>query len=456
MMPLSNFTFLTRLAKMYLFDVNRLWNLNEEQLKKYQDKQFRRIINYAYTVPMYHEKYKEYGVHPGDVHGIDDIQKFPFITKDDLRNNYPNKIVPANLSLENSLTVSTSGSTGKPVFVVIDKLSAVKSLLAFVRTLKAYGGNWMKSKIALIIDTEQGSAEHAFFIQTIPVINRLFKLENIKYIHLGLNPEQIMRELDDFQPEYLGSDPNMLRQLAYLKENGHGKKVNPASIFSSGSMLDSFTKQYVEKIYGTKAYDVYGTTEGGPLSFECIKGNYHIHSDFVKIEFLDENNDPVPLNSPGHTIITKLYGAGTPIIRYKGIDDIVIPIKKKTNCGINSDMIKKIEGRVSELIYLPNGKTLSPLAVTGIPAKVMEDINSYKIKHFQIVQHSLDDIEIKVVIDEKKDPQVTSEKIITELKNRFSDKIGSQVEITINRQEKIKNETTSHFSKVIISKLNKK
>ena len=64
-------------------------------------------------------------------------------------------------------------------------------------------------------------------------------------------------------------------------------------------------------------------------------------------------------------------------------------------------MIKQIEGRASELIYLPNGKTLSPLTTTGIPAKTMEKFNSYVIKQFQIVQHALDDVEILVIIDTK-------------------------------------------------------
>jgi phenylacetate-CoA ligase len=456
MNPFSDLSFMLRLAKMYLSDVNRLWNFNEEQLKRYQDNQFRRIVNYAYTVPMYHEKYKKHGIHPRDIQGIDDINKLPFITKDDLRNNYPAGITPKNLNPRNSFTVSTSGSTGKPVFVVIDRLSALKSLLGFVRALKAYGGNWRKSKVVLIIDTEPGSAENAFFIEKIPVVSRLFKLENIKYLHLGEKPEKIMKILNEFQPDYLGSDPNMLRQLAYLKEQGQGKQVNPDYILSSGSMLDDYTKQYVELAYGRRVLDAYGTTEGGPLSFECIEGDYHVHSDFVKIEFLDEEDQPVPLNTAGHTVITKLYGAGTPIIRYKGIDDIATPIKKKTSCGITSDMIKKIEGRASELIYLPDGKTLSPLAVTGIPAKTMEYFNSYKITHFQIIQHQLDDIEIKVVIDEKKNPEISSEKIIAELKKRFEEKIGPEVTITVTQKDEIKNETQSHFSKVIVSKLSNK
>jgi len=452
----STLSNLIRLAKMYLSDVNRLWNITEEQLKSYQDKQFRHIVNYAYTVPMYHEKYKKHGVHPTDIKGIGDISKLPFITKEDLRKNYPDGIRPPNLDPEKSFIVSTSGSTGKPVFVIYDYFTTLKSLLAFARTLKAYGGSWRKSKVALIIDTEPGSAENAFFIQSLPILNRLFKLKNIQYLNLAEKPEKIMKKLDEFQPEYIGSDPNMLRQLAYLKEKGHGKQVDPIYLMSSGSMLDRYTKQYIEQVYGKRVFDAYGTTEGGPLSFECIEGDYHIHSDFVKIEFLDNNNNPVPYNTIGHTVITKLYGAGTPIIRYTGIDDIAIPIKKHPSCGITSEMIKTIQGRVSELIYLPNGKTLSPLALTGIPAKTMKYFDSYKINQFQIVQHQLDDIEIKVVINERKDKHIPAEKIISELKKRFQDKIGPDVTVTVTQYDKIKCENDMQYSKVIISKLQNK
>lgn len=453
-----NLQFMFSLGKAYLSDINRLWNYNEKQLKNYQDKHLRKAVRYAYNVPIYHEKYKKQGVHPEDIRGTDDIHKLPFITKQDLRDNYPDRLVPARFNQKNGFVLSTSGSTGKPVFIIVDRLSATKSLIAFARSLKSFGGNWRKTKIVLIIDLEPGSAENAFFKESaVPFLKRIFSLSNIKYIHLGEKPEKIIKELDEFQPEFLGSDPNMLRQLAYLKINGQGKNVNPAHLLSSGSMLDSFTRSYVEKAFDARIFDTYGTTEGGPIAFECVEGDYHINSDFVKMEFLDEDNSPVPYGKPGRTIITKLYGTGTPIIRYTGIDDIAVPIKKETSCGITSEMIKQIEGRTSELIYLPNGKTLSPLAVTGIPAKTMEKFNSYMIKQFQIVQHTLDEVEILVVIDEKqKTKNLSPQKIINELKDRFIEKIGASVNVKVTQVDEIQSDIRPDYTKVIVSKVKNK
>jgi phenylacetate-CoA ligase len=415
------------------------------------------MVKYAFSVPIYRKKYKKKGINPDKIKDIDDITKLPFITKQDLIENYPNKIIPFGFNQKNGFAISTSGSTGKPVFIFIDRFSAIKSLIAFARSLKYYGGDWRKTKVALIIDTEPGSAENAFFVESgLPFLKKFFSLNNIKYIHLGEKPEKIIKDLNIFQPEFLGTDPNMFRQLAYLKINDKGENINPKYLLSGGSMLDNLTRKYIEKAFNTRIFDTYGTTEGGPLAFECKEGDYHINSDFVKIEFLDKNNNPVSYGKPGRTIITKLYGRATPIIRYTGINDIAIPIDIETNCGISSEMIKNIEGRASELIYLPSGKTLSPLAVTGIPAKTMEKFNSYIIKQFQIVQNELDEVEVFIVLDEKQIAKnISSKKILLELQNRFSEKIGSDVKIKITHVKEIQKDVRPDYYKVIVSKIKK-
>lgn len=453
--PFFNPVFLGRVLSSYLFDVDRVWKMNNKQMKKYQDREFRRIVNYAYTVPMYHKKYRACGVHPQDIRGIDDIEKLPFITKNDLRENYPDNIIPNGFDKKNGFLISTSGSTGKPVFVYYDLLSAIKSLECFVRGLKAYGGNWRKTRIVLIVDISPGSAEHAVFTKSaLTLLKKFITLENIKYLHIGEKPEVILKEVNEFNPEFLGSYPEMLRSLAFLKKSGYGKDITPKYVLSSGAMLDSYTKNYVEDAFGTRVLDYYGTTEAGPLAFECLEGNYHIHSDFVNLEFLDDDNKPVAYGEPGHTIVTKLYGQGTPIIRYTGIDDIAIPIDDKCSCGINTQIIRKIEGRSTDLILLPSGKTLSPLSITGIPAKVMEDLNTYKIEQFQIIQHKVDEIEVLIVINKKtRNVGPPVEKILSELRKKFQEKIGPDVKIFVKEVEEIYKNKPSDKVKVVISKV---
>ncbi|HDM67027.1 MAG TPA: phenylacetate--CoA ligase family protein, partial [Thermoplasmatales archaeon] len=398
MNPFHNPVFLLRLLKSY-FDIDKLWHTTIEELRRYQDKNLRRIVRYAYTVPLYHKKYKEYGVHPEDIRGVKDLKKLPLITKDDLRDSYPNGLIPENFDKKHGFLLSTSGSTGKPVFVYYDLFSAIKYVEGFVRMLKAYGGSWSKSKIVLIVDTKEGTIENAAFQSSVlPFLKKFFTLDNIKYLYVGDPIDKLVREVNEFNPDYIGSDPHMLREFAYRKNNGEAENINPKLIFSSEAMLDSYTRQYIEKAFNTKVLDTYGATEAGPMAFECINGDgYHVNSDFLIMEALDENGEDVAVGEPGRLVVTRLYGRGTPIVRYTGVEDIITPMEPKvSSCGITSDMIKNIGGRSIELIRLPDGKTLAPFHVTTIPAAVMDKYKCYKIKQFQIIQHSIDNIEVLV------------------------------------------------------------
>jgi phenylacetate-CoA ligase len=456
MNPFYNPAFLLNIARNYLADINRIWKLDKDGLKRYQDKAICKIVDFAYTVPIYKKKYKSYNVYKHDIKGIDDIYKLPFITKNDLREYYPDYIIPKESKKKYGHFVSTSGSTGKPVFIYIDLFTSIRSLIAFARVLKTLEGSWRKSRIILIIDSRPGSIENTWFVDNgIPFLKKFTKLENIKYLDIGLKPEKIIQDINKFNPDFIGSDPNMLRQLSYLKKIGLGEDIQPNYIFSGTSILDKYTKNYIENAFNSKVIDTYGTTEGGPIAFQCINGNYHVNSDFVFLEFLDDENKKVTFNTPGQLVITKLYGYGTPIIRYNGVDDIVTPTNINCNCGITTQIIKQIEGRSTDLILLPSGKTLSPLILTGIPAKIMDDSNSYKIKQFQIIQRKIDELELLVVIDEKlRDVGIPINDLFIEMKKRISRKIGNEINVKITETDKIQKDVRSDHVKVVSSMLN--
>ena len=460
MTPLLNPILLTKILTNYLSDMNRLWNIDFAQLRKFQNKSLRSVVKYAYNVPLYNKVFKNNKIHPRDIKGIDDINKLPLINKEDLRRNYPDNIVPKNFNRENGFLLSTSGSTGKPVFVFNDYFASIKSLIGFARELKSFGCYWHKTKAVLIMDILPGSVEHATFTQSaLPFLKKFVSLDNIKFYHVGEQTDVLLKELNEFQPEFLGSDPNMLRKLAYLKLNGKADNVNPRVLSSGGAMLDQYARKYIENIFEVNLYDTYATTEGGPIGFECMESReYHINSDYVFLEYLDKDNEPVDYGKTGRLVVTRLFGGGTPIVRYTGIEDYVIPVERKDCCGITSDMIKYIEGRSIELIITPRGKMIAPLAITAIPAAVMDKYKTYKIKQFQIIQHKIDDVEILVVIDEKLrkiGPPVTE--LINELKNRFQEEIGDDVKLTMTEVKEIDKgvRSRSNIEQVVVSKINK-
>ncbi len=423
-------------------DIKRVKRKSEEEVEKYRNKCFRRIVRYAYSVPIYRKKYKEAGIHPDDIKSIEDIKKLPFITKNDLRKNFPDGIVPTGFDTKNAYLISTSGSTGQPVSIYVDTYTIIKALLGFIRELKECGVNWRKTKMTVIADVTPHAVEEAYLCgSVIPYLKKFFSFKNMQVLHVGENPEILIKKIDDFQPEFLGGYPGVMRALAVLKRKGYGKNIHPKVMASSGAVLDDYTRKYIEDAFGAKIFDAYGSTEAGPVAFECRKGSYHIHSDLVHLEFIDDDGNHVENGKPGHVVVTKLYGRGTPIIRYTGMNDILISLPKKCSCGINTPIIEKIAGRRADAIILPNGKILPPLSITGIPGKVMKKLGTDKIQQFQIIQENYNKIRFLLVIDDDlRNVGPSVERICREIKKEGEKRIGDNVVVEVLEVDEVRRE----------------
>jgi len=133
---------------------------------------------------------------------------------------------------------------------------------------------------------------------------------------------------------------------------------------------------------------------------------------------------------------------------------MVTPIEAKTSRSMTTEMIKYIGGRSIELIHLPDGRTIAPFHVTTIPASVMDDFKSYKIKQFQIIQHKVDKIEVLIVIDERlRDIGPSVKKISDEIKKRFKQATSPDINIVITEVDEIEKDVRSDYARLIVSKI---
>ena len=101
----------------------------------------------------------------------------------------------------------------------------------------------------------------------------------------------------------------------------------------ANNYLSFGTKIRIPQLFGDKVFIVEDR-------MHWTKGNYHIQSDLVHLEVLDNNGNYVESETPGKTVVTRFYGHGTPIIRYTGLDDIITPSFDTCDCGINSKLLK--------------------------------------------------------------------------------------------------------------------
>jgi phenylacetate-CoA ligase len=444
--------FLAKVLKSYLLDIDRLYRFDEEALRAYQDSQVRKMLRFASKVPLYQEKYKEAGVQASDITGVTDLEKLPFISKDDIKHHYPTGIIASTKTKEQLVEVATSGTTGKSLPLYVDLFDIVVGLFAYVRTLHEYGMSIWKNRITLIGDFASHTAESGYITRGLqPRFNITTWFHNIQWLNTNDDPQKLIKEINAFRPEFIGGYVGMLSHLAVLKETGLGADISPEFIGATGSVLDPSLKAFIEQSFGSHVFEVYGATESGLIGFECRKGNFHLMSDLVYPEFLNKGA-PVRSGEAGHLVITKLYGGGTPLIRYNAINDLVAPLDATCSCGMAGGLIKKIYGRDDLAIYVPDGSVLLASSFSEIYSKLLYELRTNKVKNTRVIQHDLYTVEIDVLIDETSrsiGPSV--EEVCAFLKQGFQTKVGPQVTVTVKEVDAIDTRSPRIVSKVDLS-----
>jgi len=450
---------LAKIIGDYLPDICRLEKYDSFRIKKYRDLVFRKFIKYAYTVPLYKKKYKDAGIHPEDIRGIDDIEKLPIIRREDLLNNFPAGLIPPG-SEKSVVSVNTSGSTRNPVSYYIDQYGTMKTLIIYVRELRRYGFRWNKSRISMIANFYSQTGPTRYFdTGAMPTLKPFFSLNNFQLLNADDDLKDMINRIDKFKPEFIAGFPGPLRHLALLRNKGYGKNIKPKCFISSGGLLDKYVKKDIEETFGARVFNLYGATESGPISFECEEGSFHINSDFIYLETVDSAGTELSKGKSGRLVLTRFYGKGTPFIRYTGMGDIIKLKDGICNCGLETELIEKVHGRIKESIVLPDKKVIFPDALANVPGKVMHMLKTEKINRIQIVQNSLNKIEVLVIIDEdKRKVGASVETFFNQLKTEYRELFGSEVELEVKEVTKLISEegredsTPGILSKIDVNK----
>jgi len=437
--------------KSYLSDINRLHQWSSNQIKRYQDKQIQKVLRYASTVPIYKKLYQKNHCDPSRIKQISDLSTLPLITKEDMNQYGEVGKIPKGRKPGEYVQVGTSGTTGKSLTIYVDMFDIVIGLFGYLRSIREYGINWRTHRLSIIGDFAEHTAESGYVNRGL-LPNSWFRslFQSIQWLDTNDSPEKVLTSLNEFQPDFIGGYTGMLGHLAVLKSKGFGKQVNPRLIASTGAILDPPLKTFIEDSFNTTVFEVYGATETGPIAFQCQKKRiYHIMSDLLYLEFLDKDNQPVSSRKPGRLVVTKLYGGGTPIIRYDAINDIVAPLYETHHCGVAGGLIDRIYGRDSIRLYRRDGKIVLPSAFTTIFSRLLYEYQTSKIRDLKVTQKDLYHIDVQVVLDEKSRNEPPSFSVLQDIiMSGFHDKFGDDVQISVAEVTEVKRDEPRVISHV--------
>ena len=312
--------------------------------------QFKRLqwtVAHAYqNVALYKRKFNAAGVHPDDLKAPEDIAKFPFTTKEDLRQSYPFDMMAVPMDKVARIHAS-SGTTGKPTVVGYTRADVDNWAHLVARSIRASGGRpGDRIHVAYGYGLFTGGlgahyGAEALGCTVIPVGG-------------GMTQRQVQL-IVDFEPDIIMVTPSYLLAIADEFER---QGIDPRStslksgIFGAEPWTNAMRAE-IETRFDMHGVDIYGLSEvmGPGVANEAVeeKDGLYIWEDHFLPEIIDPDSGAVRADgSEGELVFTSLTKEALPIIRYRTRDLTTL----RAGTARSMRRMDKITGRSDDLIIL--------------------------------------------------------------------------------------------------------
>ncbi len=320
-----------------------------EQMRALQSERLVKQVKHVWdNVPYYRSLMEKKGITPDDIKGVEDLHKLPFLTKDDLRDQYPYGLLAKDLK-DCVRIQSTSGTTGRRVVAFYTQHDIDLWEDCCARAIVAVGGtNEDVCHVAYGYGLFTGGpglngGSHKVGCLTLPMSSG--------------NTERHIQFMMDLKSTILCCTPSYAAYIGEaLKEHGYKPEDNSlkAGIFGAEPWTEAM-RQDIQKSLGIKAYDIYGLTEtSGPgVSFECQEQTgMHICEDHFIAEIIDpETGEVLPEGAKGELVFTSITKEAFPLLRYR-TRDICVLSRKKCSCGRTLIKMSKPMGRSDDMLII--------------------------------------------------------------------------------------------------------
>jgi len=378
---------------------HRIWNpdaetASREDLEQLQLERLQSTLNRVYrNVRFYRNRFDQLGIEPADIRSREDLEKVPFTTKEDLRDNYPYGMFA--LPLREVVRIhSSTGTTGKPTVVgySANDLDSWSEVVARIMTAGgvteddvvqiAFGYGLFTGGFGLHYGAERIGAS------VIPVSS-------------GNTKRQLMI-MEDYRTTALVCTPSYAMFLTeVMAENG----IDPErlslkyGLFGAEPWSEKMRRE-IEGKTGIIATDNYGLSEvmGPGVAGECLeKSGLHLNEDHFIPEIIDaDSGEVLPMGEWGELVLTTVRREAMPLIRYR-TRDLTRLYVDDCACGRTLVKMEKVTGRTDDMIIFKG--------VNIYPSQIEEILLEFEgvTPHYQIVlgrDGALDTMEILVEVNE--------------------------------------------------------
>jgi phenylacetate-CoA ligase len=342
-------------------DLEAIETASRDEVAALQLDRLKWTVRHAYdNVPHYRAAFAAAGVHPDDLREPADLARFPFTTKQDLRDNYPFGMFAA--PREQVVRVhASSGTTGKPTVVGYTRrdIDTWSDLMA--RSIRASGG-----RAGMIVHVAYG---YGLFTGGLGAHYGAERLGCTVVPVSGGMTERQVQLIADFRPDVIMVTPSyFLTILDEMRRLG----VDPAEsslqvgIFGAEPWTNDMRAE-IERLAGMHAVDIYGLSEvmGPGVANECVetKDGLHIWEDHFYPEIVDPvTGAALPDGERGELVFTSLTKEAMPVIRYR-TRDLTRLLPGTARPGMRR--MEKVTGRSDDMMII-RGVNVFPTQIEGL------------------------------------------------------------------------------------------
>ena len=398
---------------------------NKKYIKRIQDKKLRRIIKHAYNSSLYRDKFIQAGLTPKDILCVEDLYKFPILTKTELKEWMTRELKDNASKYEKWHRDNTSGSTGTPLQVRYTPYEHAGMMAKIFMIYKIAGQNIFLNTMFSISSPAHQGGETKSFIKKLGLA--------VKYRTSQLDePKKIVEKFNSTKPDLLNANvSHILSMIEYAENNGivlHQPKI----VVSTAEKMTDERLALMRKHFGDQCtiMDNYGSIETGAMACNVTRDVYIKHFIYPYNCFIVKDEEGKKSNH-GIIYITSLFQKEIPLINYE-LGDIV---ETREENGVT--VICKVEGRQDDWIKFKDG-TKVPFQHVYEMMSPIEGIIKYKA-----IQEDYMHLVLKCVkLNESYDTIAIEKKIQENAKEIFHDRIEVVVEwvddIEVERNGKIR------------------
>lgn len=314
---------------------------------------------------------------------VTDLQELPLLAKSEVQ--AAGRDLVSDIYRGKRLTeIHTGGTTGTPLAIYCDS-AVLQRNYAFFTRFKETAGIVEGARVATfagrtLVPLESGPPYWRR--------NRAANTMLFSSYHIGKGTLlDYVGALSQFKPDLIDSYPSSIEPIArYVVDHGI-TTIRPKAVITSSETLFPMVRELIERAFGCRVFDHYGSAEMAALVTQCDHGTYHVEPEFGVVELLDGGR-PVGPGERGEIVATGFINPVMPLIRYR-MGDYAIRGSGSCACGRPGETIERIEGRMDDVIVTPEGNLVGRLD------PIFKSVAS--LYETRIVQDRVDHLRVEVV-----------------------------------------------------------